>query len=247
MPQIKSALQEYGLHANEITVYLFLLENQDKPAYLIAQETLIPRTTVYKTLEILIDKGLVSSWIKNGVKHFSAESPETLRRILDDKKAYIEQVMPELTSMFSTLSLHPSAKLYEGREGVKQVFEHMLEVIKNQKLKRVYVYSDHHLTEQFPKYFTSWRKRKNKTGAFSYLIVPHGTPMTWDYASDEHRETRMLPKGFTFDGSIDICGSFVAFFSFKEKEIHSVVIESKIIADMLTQHFLYMWSTLEKK
>lgn len=247
MSKIKSTLEDYGLDANEIAIYLFLIENQDKPAYIIAKETIIPRTTVYKTLDILIKKGLASSWIKNGVKHFSAENPNTLKRILDEKRQQIEEVLPELSNMFSSISLHPSAKLYEGKEGVKQVFEYMLDTIKSKKLKRVYVYSDNQLTEQLPKYFRSWRNRKNKTDAYTYLIVPHGTPMNPDYSSDKHRETRVLPQEFPFDGSIDICGSVIAFFSFKEKELYSVVIDSKIIADMLTQFFMYMWSTLQKK
>lgn len=247
MTQIKLILGEYGLEKTEIAVYLFLLENQDKPAYIIAKETSIPRTTVYKTAEILTKKGLVSSWIKNGVKHFSAENPETLRRNLDDKKTQIEHIMPELKNMFSSLSVHPSAKLYEGKDGVKQVFEYMLDTIKTKKLKRIYAYTDHKLTEQFPKYFKSWRTRKNKTDTFTYLIVPSGTPMDSDYMSDKNRETRILPEQFPFDGAIDICGSFIAFFSFKEKEVYSITIESKIIADMLTQFFMYMWATLEKK
>ena len=247
MTQIKAFLESYGLEKNEVTVYLFLLENQDRPAYIIAKETSIPRTTVYKISDSLIKKGLISSWIKNGVKHFSAENPEILRRNLDNKRAQIEQVLPELASMFSAISIHPSAKLYEGKEGVKHVFEQMLDTIKAKKLKRIYAYTDHKLTEQFPKYFKSWRNRKNKTNAFTYLIVPNGTPMNVDYMSDNNRETRILPEQFPFDGAIDICGSLIAFFSFKEKEVYSITIESKIIADMLTQFFMYMWSTLERK
>lgn len=247
MSQIKSALETYGLDKNEASIYLFLLENQDLPAYNIAREVSIPRTTVYKTLETLIKKGLVSSWIKNGVKHFSAESPETLKRQLEERRGEIEQIMPGLMELFSTVSVHPSAKLYLGKEGVKQVFEHILDIVKTKKLKRIYAYSDHHLTEQFPKFFRSWRKRKNKTGAFTYLIVPHNTPKNSDYLSDPNRETRFFHEQFPFNGAIDICGSFIAFFSFREKEIYSITVDSKIIADMLTQLFLYTWATLEKK
>ncbi|MES2215704.1 MAG: helix-turn-helix domain-containing protein [Patescibacteria group bacterium] len=246
MNQINTALEEYGFSKNEAKVYLFLISNQDNPAYVIARETLIPRTTVYKTLDLLGKKGFTSSWIKNGVKFFSAESPETLRRHAENKKVQLEQVLPELAHLFSSLSVHPSAKLYQGKEGVKHAFEYMLDVIKAKKLKRVYVYSDHHLTEQFPKYFKSWRARKNKTGAYTFLIVPHGTPMNEDYKSDKYRETRILPPEFSFDGAVDICGPVVAFFSFKEKEIYSIVIESQIIADMLIKFFLHMWTTLEK-
>ena len=247
MNEIKDSLRQYGFHENEIVTYLFLLQHQDSAAYHIAKETSIPRTTVYKTMDKLQKSGFVSSWIKNGVRHFSAESPEAFKRDLKGKEEKISHVMPNLMDLFATASINPSAKLYQGKEGVKQAFEHMLDVIKSQKLKKVYVFSDFLLTEQFPKYFKAWRKRKNKTGTFTELIVPFGTPMNEDYRSDEFRETRILPESFPFIGAVDICGSTVAFFSFKDKEIYSVVIESQIIADMMTQLFGYIWQTLERK
>lgn len=245
MSQIKESLLAYGLSANEAEIYIFLLRNKDVPAYFIAKETSIPRTTVYKTLESLERQGFVASWTKNGTRHFSAENPDTFRRKLKDKGSELEKSLPVLSEMFSSLSTHPSAKLYVGKEGVKQAFEIMLDVIKTKKLRQIYVYSDSQLTKELPRYFKEWRQRKNRTGAFTHLIVPPGTQMNEDYASDAYRETRILPKQFPFVGSVDICGSSIAFFSFKNKQLHAIVIDSPIIADMMKQFFIYMWDTLE--
>ena len=242
---MKESLIEFGFDQKQVAVYLFLLQNRDKAAYEIAKGTEIPRTTVYKILEELKKQGFVSSWIKNGVKHFSAESPEILKRTLKRKEEMIEKILPEMLTIFKSDASYPSAKLYEGKEGVKQVFENILDIIKHKKLKQLYVFSDYHLTEQFPQYFKDWRVRKNKTGAFTQLIVPFGTPVNEDYSSNEFRETRVMNKNFPIDGSVDICGSHVAFFSFKEKEVYSITIDSPIISEMLTKFFLYMWGTLE--
>lgn len=244
MSEIKESLRAYGLEENEVSLYLFLLENQDRPAYFISKETSIPRTTVYKTLERMCLLGFVSSWTKNGTKFFSAENPNNLLRNIREKTNKLEQVMPELNDMFRSLVKHPSAKLYSGKEGVKQAFEIMLDVIKTKRLKQIYVYSDSLLTKELPRFFKDWRARKNKTDAYTYLIVPHGTKMTPEYQSDKYRETRVLPQGFPFIGSVDICGPVVAFFSFKDKELHAVVIESEIIASMMTQFFMYTWRTI---
>lgn len=247
MKELKESLITYGFSENESDVYLYLLLHQDSPAYSISKEVQIPRTTVYKTLEDLEKQGVISSWIKNGVHHYSAENPEVIRKMSIEKQKTIEQVMPEMLNMFKSKSFYPSAKLYVGKEGVKHVFENILETIKDKKIPHLYVYSDYHLTEQFPQYFSNWRKRKNKTKAFTYLIVPYGTPNNDDYSSNEFRETRVMPESFPFEGSIDICGSHVAFFSFKEKEIYSITIDSPIISEMLTKFFLYMWGTLKDK
>lgn len=245
MTQIKESLLAYGLTHSEAKIYVFLLENKDVPAYFIAKETSIPRTTVYKILEGLEIQGFVSSWTKNGTKHFSAENPETFKRRLKEKESELEKGLPALSEMFSSLSTHPSAKLYVGKEGVKQAFEIMLDVIKTKRLKQIYVYSDSQLTKELPRFFKEWRQRKNRTGAYTHLIVPPGTQMNDDYKSDAYRETRILPKQFPFVGSVDICGSSVAFFSFKNKQLHAVVIDSPIIADMMRQFFIYMWDTLD--
>ena len=242
---MREALIAYGFDQKQATIYIYLLQYRDKPAYIIAKETGIPRTTVYEVLEGLKKEGFISCWIKNGVKHYSAENPELIKHLIKMKEERITQVLPEMLMLFKSEMTFPSSKLYEGKDAVKQVFENILEIIKHKKLKRLYVFSDYHLTEQFPQYFKKWRQQKNKTKAYTYLIVPHGTPVNEDYTSNENRETRVMPESFPFDGSVDICGSHVAFFSFRDKEVYAITIDSAIIAEMLTRFFLYIWSTLE--
>jgi sugar-specific transcriptional regulator TrmB len=246
MKDIIESLNEYGFSRNESLLYSHLLSNQDSPAYAIAQKVGIPRTTVYKTLEILKKQGFVSSWIKNGVKHFSAENPEILTRRLKAKEQSVTQALPEMIDLFNLRTTHPSSKMYEGKEGVKEVFEQTLSIIKNKKIKRILAFSDKNITEQLPKFYRNWKDRKNEAKAFTQLIVPSGTPMTDDYKSYEFRETRVMPESFPFEGGMDIVGSFVAFFSFRDGQIYAVTIDSPIIADMMTKFFTYIWGTLEK-
>jgi len=247
MKNIIESLNEYGFSQNEAQLYSHLLENQDTPAYDISQKTGIPRTTVYKTLESMKKQGFVSSWIKNGVKHFSVENPEILRRQLKTKEQHIEGVFPEMMNLFNLRLTHPSAKLYEGKAGVKQVFEQMFEIIKQQRLKRIYVFSDDNIIKQIPDYYRQWRDRKDKLGTFTQLIVPNGTPITNDFKSYETRETRILPESFPFEGGIDIIGSLVVFISFKNNQIYAVTIDSIIISEMMVKLFTYIWQTLEKR
>ncbi|MEN9921538.1 MAG: hypothetical protein RLZZ517_516 [Candidatus Parcubacteria bacterium] len=248
MSKLEANLKLFGLKEGEITTYLFLLSNRDLPAYKIATGTNIPRTTVYKHLESLEKQGLVSKWSKNSVKHFSAENPKRLEQLLNFKKEALNNILPELTSKFNNESIYPTAKLYTGKEGVKYAFEHILETIIKEKLKLVYAISEKKLTETLPKFFLDWRERKNKkTGAFTYMIVSEGTASHQHYKSDPFRETREMPQKNLLEGSLNIIGNNVYFFSFKEEgnEIYSLVIESPIVASMMTKLFLYIWKTLE--
>lgn len=244
MNQINESLLEYGLETLEVKVYLYLLKNKDKAAYAIAKEVSIPRTTVYKILEKLEKKRLVSSWLKNGTKHFSAENPENLARDLKEKELKINSILPDLKSLYSLSSIHPSSKVYLGKEGCQQAFEIIIDVIKTQRLKQIYVYSDSKITDLFPKFYKEWRQRKNKTDAFTQLIEPYSVDQGKIFEEDSFRQVRMLPEEFPFTGSINICGTFAIFFSFEDKEPYAVVVDSKIIADILTQSFKYIWQTL---
>lgn len=246
MTNLAKNLEIFGFEPREIKVYTFLLSNKDLPVYKIATEIDLPRTTVYKVLESLRKQGFVSSWIKNGVKYFSAESPERLKELAQKKQDALKEAMPEMLGLFDSKSIYPKAKLYLGKEGVKHSFEMLLENVKTNNTKIIYAYTDNMLTKQFPVFFKEWRERKNKaTDAFTQLIVPFGTSMDKDYLSDDHRETRIMPKDFSFTGAIDICDGLVLFFSFREKEVYSIVIESPIVSDMLTKLFKYVWKTLE--
>lgn len=248
MNNLKNPLINYGLDKDEIEVYLYLLKNKDVPAYAISKNTSLPRTNVYKLLDKLEKRGLVSAWLKNGTKHFSAENPDTILRDLKQKENEIVSILPDLSSLFSLSSIHPSTKMYLGKDGCKQAFETILDVIKSQKLKRIHAYSDSEITNLFPKFYKEWRQKKNKTNAFTQLIVPHGTQVTSaDYKSDEFRETRVLPSKYPFSGSVNICGTYVVFFSFNNTEPYTVVIDSKVTADMLTQFFTYTWDSLGSK
>jgi sugar-specific transcriptional regulator TrmB len=246
MSNLMQNLETFGFEPREVKIYTFLLSNRDLPVYKIATEVDIPRTTTYKILESLKKQGFVSSWIKNGVKYFSAESPDRLKDLAQKKQDALQNAMPEIMGLFDTKSIYPKAKLYLGKEGVKHTFELILESAKINKTQIIYAYTDNLLTKQLPVFFKEWRDRKNKeTGSYTQLIVPHGTPMSADYGSDEYRETRMMPEEFSFAGSIDICDKMVCFFSFHEKEVYSIVVESPIVTEMLKKIFQYVWKTLE--
>lgn len=241
------ALKEFGLDKNQASVYLALLSNQDSPAYKISQVTNIPRTTVYKALEALKHLNLASSWIKNGVKHFSAENPEFLRAELKRKEEKIKNVLPELLDVFNLRASQPSAKLYEGKAGLEKVFDEILRIAEDRKVKRIIGITDRNITEQIPEYYSKWKAKKNRLGISSQLIVPQGTPMDENYKSYELRETRILPESLVFEGGLDIVGSFIAFFSFKNGQLYAVTIDSPIIANIIMSLFNYMWVDLGEK
>ena len=246
MRDILKKLSEMGVEEKAAQIYVFLLRNRDIPVYKVATGTKIPRTTVYNLLLELESQGLVSSWKKNNVMHYSAEHPDRLKQILQHKQTILNDIYGELHDLYTVEKDHPRTKVFVGTEGLKQTFAHILDIMIRDKVKISYSVTELALMEALPRFFLEWRKVKNKkTSCFSYLIVPKGTAQQENYRSDDFRETREIPDENPFGSTMILIGSCTYFFSFKGNEPYSIIIESKIVADMLTKLFLYIWKSLE--
>ena len=78
MEELKSA----GLTDNESKIYLALIDLGPSLAGQISRKTGMYRRSVYDTIEMLIEKGLVSYILQNNRKIFQAANPERLLQII---------------------------------------------------------------------------------------------------------------------------------------------------------------------
>ena len=132
--QIINELKELGLNENEIKVYLSCLTGQGLNAKQIAKNTELIRTTVYGVLDSLIQKGLISSINKEGIKIFHSSSPKELLNILEQKKEKIKLIIPELEKYQQKSQIKYKAEIFEGINGVKTVTNDIISK-KNETIK----------------------------------------------------------------------------------------------------------------
>ncbi len=246
MDKIEQSLIKYGLSQRETRVYLFLLKNKDIDVTTIGKSLSYPRATVYKTLDDLKTKNLVSSWVKNGIRHYYAENPKTIEKDAQEKMEMIKEIIPDLSLFFGTVTKNPKIFLYEGTNGIKNAYDMLLEKISTKKNLRMYVYTDGELIPKLPRFFKEWRKKRLVAPATSQIIIPESFLSSSDYKSDAHRETRVIKGESPMVGTFNICDSLVLFFSYKEGNMYSIVIDSPVIAEMMTGIFKYVWNSLEK-
>lgn len=146
--QIQSLLKNFGLNEKETAVYTALIQLGPSPVRAVALKSKVNRGTTYDILKSLIDQGLVTYYNQETKQYFVAESPEKLITALEDKQKQLEtvkqdikEVLPELQSLFEYEGGRPTVKLYEGRKGVKQILEDVLNSLAGAKDKTYYVYS----------------------------------------------------------------------------------------------------------
>ena len=121
MSKLFEVLKDLEFEEREIKIYLTLLKLGDSPALKISKEVGIDRTTTYDILERLIGRGIVSSYVKNKSKHFSALNPEKLLHYFKEKYSSLENILPELKKISNQTPEIVKCELFYGKEGLKSV------------------------------------------------------------------------------------------------------------------------------
>jgi HTH-type transcriptional regulator, sugar sensing transcriptional regulator len=122
-------LKEAGLTNGEIKVYLALLEIGSSKIGPILDESGITKSMIYRILEKLIKKGLVSYITKEKTKHYQATQPNKLLDYVDSKekqlkwnRSKIQELIPQLILKQKTVK-KSEANLYEGFKGLMSAYE----------------------------------------------------------------------------------------------------------------------------
>ena len=112
---IQETLHSIGLAKNEIKIYLVLLEDGPSLIGHVCAKTKIHRRNVYDSIEMLKDKGFISSTIVDNKSVFEAVNPKRIMDILDEKKTDFKSILSNL--LFSRNKKQPSVKVYTGLNG----------------------------------------------------------------------------------------------------------------------------------
>lgn len=92
----ESILKSIGLHASEISVYIFLLENGPSLLQDVSRETKIGRTNCYNVLNSLKEKNLIFELSQDAPKIYSAYEPESLISYVETKRNSVKSLVADL-------------------------------------------------------------------------------------------------------------------------------------------------------
>lgn len=93
---MEDTLVELGFSKNEAKVYLAINELGTTTATKIAERAKLHRTNVYEAISRLIEKGLVSFLVQEGVKYYETTNPENILNALKMKEAQALELIPQL-------------------------------------------------------------------------------------------------------------------------------------------------------
>ncbi len=133
---MEEILREIGLTQSEIKVYLALLDLGDSTRSSIVKKSGISGSKVYDILDKLKEKGLISIYDKNRVRHFKPITPKQILNYIDEKKDEINKIeqdaksiLPSLLLKFNTSSTKQEVELLSGLKGLEIIFKEQVEML----------------------------------------------------------------------------------------------------------------------
>ena len=233
-------LTEIGLNKTQAKLYLTLIESGALLPSELADKTEEKRTNSYMVLEQLERLGLVEKVTKNKKTAYEATNPIALEALAENRRkklhaaeTKVKQAMPALLSYYYAFTEKHGIRLFEGSEGIKQIYQDILRskktlyLIRGKKYESIKVLTD--------EYIQSFIKKRVSLG----IKVVALTPDTADSNKDKDQDKTWLMDRTWIPADlydepveINIFGDKTAFISFGE-ELFATVIDSPQIARAL--------------
>ena len=242
-------LENAGLRTKEALLYDLLLAKGAQPVKVLIIESQLKRGIVYKVLYELENKRLITKFTKNKRIWFKPEHPYKLAEIVETKykesqnqQLNISTYLPQLISAFKTTQNQPGVKVFEGVEGIKEVY---LDTLKEkQEIWAILQTSD--VDDSVYKWLNnSYAKERVKSNIYAKVIVGVGkdTKTYVERNEKELRETRLVKQlDFPIGIEMDIYGDKIAFMSFKKKtDLMGIIIHNALIAQTMRALFSLAW------
>lgn len=236
---IPDTLQNLGLEPKETAIYLALLELGEATILTIARKSGIKRPTAYLVLRSLEEKGFASRIIRGKKTSFSPQHPRKLLTEAELRLKELQEVVPQLESLFHREEGRPRVMIYEGKSELDRAYDESF-ITKGEIL---YMGTLGLSMETFPRTF---KKVEFVTLSPEFRIreLVDDSEESRKYAErvrEPYHGVRFISKEFLpFEADIGIFGNRTLISSVK-KEYFTIGIESEEITRVFRTIFEVMW------
>lgn len=248
---MRQILKQLNFSDKETDVYLAALKLGKGSITELAKKANIKRPTTYVVLEKLKEMGLVSLSKKKGKQIFIAENPEKLLKTIEEEKEKIiekeekiKEALPKFKALRKKDTTVPLIKYYEGKEGVWNIVEDLVESKQENWIIATGKIYDVLGLKQFTKRIT---QRRKQLGNKLHIIADHHPENIKAYQAGEYfREYHFLPGTIDLNATVYVYDDKVALIFFKEP-LSGIIIENKELFLVFKFMFDSLWKELEGK
>jgi predicted transcriptional regulator len=246
MRKITPILKSLGLMDSEISTYLTVLKLGPSTVIEIASSANLSRQAVYTAIDLLTERGLMSSVTQGKRNLYTAESPAKLLAYARRKNIELNETVNELSELLPDLELRvngerPIVKVFKGKEGIKTIIQDIEESSANDSYEITDVDAMYRVLK--PDDLKEMRNKLKKKKRQVFGI----------YADSQARESqRVTPEWAVlgeddsgFESNIGIYGNKVIMVTFHGK-MYSVEIDSEPLAQAMRILFVNAYDNLKK-
>ena len=244
--QIEQSLRMLGFSRHEITVLIYLFRNKRADSKTICQETAIVYSMVQTILGSLSRRNIIIP-PKAGGNYYTFAGEKYFFEWLQEEKQRHTKIYEEAESDIKTFfqvtkqeTWHPEVLYYEGKEGIKEIYEDMLAEGEN-----IYCWTDSSVMyELLEDYIPHWVKEREQKKIKSYAIMPKNK------INLEHQKSRKdylvckLVERMGFEGQIRIYGNKVALMTFSQGKAVGFVFKGNLFSKLFKSVFDGFWNNL---
>ncbi len=235
------SLQNLGLTEREAEIYLILLDTGSTTTGQIIKKSGLHKATVYSILQRLIDQGLVSYVIKDGIRYFEAADPDTLLNVLREREENLLEVLPELKRRKDSAKQKQKITVFEGWKGMETVYGMLSNTL--QKGETYYAFGaskgeDEKRTQIF---FNKFVKKTSKKGIKQKVIFNETARgnIAEQYNYPDLYEAKHMP--YTTPAEVGICRD-KALITILEKNPTTILIDDKKVSESFKNYFNLLWN-----
>jgi len=247
-------LSQIGLTDSEQRVYLALLELGDSTRGQIVNKSKVAGSKVYELLEKLQEKGLVSIYSQNKVKHFKPVNPKQILNYIEAKKNEIitiekeaNSILPVLLGKFNASKEEQEVELLTGLHGLEIIFREQIDILNRGEI--CYVIGGTRGSDEvavqafFEKIHLLREQKKIKTRMLFNLKQKESTQKLYSTKKYPHTETRFIEHSSPV--AINVYKDRTAIIIFG-KEISTILIKSQDVANSFEEYFRMLWGIAKK-
>jgi sugar-specific transcriptional regulator TrmB len=247
---MEKILEKTGLNKSESNIYLTLLKIGNSKAGGIAKETGLNRTTVYKALENLIQRGLVSYVLKENRKYYAPSDPKNIlqyfereEKSLRQVKDQINEILPEMDKLFESIKDELEANIFKTTRGLKTVFNDIINTLKRGDEYLAFGVPEY--SQIFWGYFEEFCKKLRKKKIKHKIIFDERATKNIESCKKYGFEVRTLSRQFMSLAEINIYSNKVAIVLWSKTPL-AIQIKEREIAKSFRQYFNLLWSMASK-
>jgi len=244
---LEKQLEQLGFHEKEAKVYLACLQLGQNTAYHIAQKCGLKRATVYFTLNLLVERGLVSIWKTKKATLFRAANPKKLFTQIKRKEEALTEIFPLLQSIYNFDEDKPNIQVFEGQAGVRQIYSEIIDYLT--KEKEVLCWGDISHAWNILEDITRKYLKVSQNRRYKIREILNESEKDKEYAKSIRKNKnpryliRFLPETQIFSGNDNVIfGDKLVIFSTQNK-LFAIVIESQDIAKSYQILFELAWKS----